>query len=140
MIKIKILSVGKTKDSWLEEALGDYFKRLRGQIDFDCIWVKSDEQLVQLAQKESSLICLDPSGKEMNSPEFAAFFEKEVEKEGARLTFVIGGAEGLPKNLREYHPLVSLSHLTFTHQIARLILVEQIYRAFTLLKGVPYHK
>ncbi|NGX57474.1 MAG: Ribosomal RNA large subunit methyltransferase H [Chlamydiae bacterium] len=140
MIKIKILSIGKTKESWLDTAMGEYFKRLKGQVEFECQWAKSDEQLIQLVEKESSVICLDPAGKEMDSPEFSTFFEKKVEEGGARLTFVIGGAEGLPRSLKDKFSLLSLSRLTFTHQLIRLVLVEQIYRAFTLMKGIPYHK
>lgn len=140
MIKIKILSVGKSKEPWLESALDEYAKRLTGQMDISFVWAKNDEQLVQLTEKEGYVICLDPTGKEFDSPNFSKFFQKEIEQSGARLSFVIGGAEGLPGSFKRRYPLISLSRLTFTHQLTRLVLVEQIYRAFTLIQGIPYHK
>lgn len=140
MIRIKLLSVGKTKEVWLEDAIQEYVKRLKAIIHLDFIWAKDDYQLIELAQKESILICLDPAGHEFSSEEFAAFIEQSWEKGGSRLTFVIGGAEGLPKELKNSHKLISLSRMTFTHQITRLVLVEQIYRATEILKGSQYHK
>jgi len=140
MIKVKIYSVGKTKELWLEQALEEYFKRLTGQMEISCLWAKNDEQLVQLVEKEGVVICLDPQGKQFNSVEFSKFLQKKIESSGARLTFVIGGADGLPPLFKEKYPLISLSRLTFTHQLTRLVLIEQIYRAFTLIQGIPYHK
>jgi len=140
MIKIKIFSVGKSKEPWLETALDEYAKRLTGQMGISFVWAKNDEQLIQFTEKEGQAICLDPAGKELDSVDFSKFFQKEIESSGARLTFVIGGAEGLPKRLKKQHPLISLSRLTFTHQLTRLVLIEQLYRAFTLIQGIPYHK
>lgn len=140
MIKIKILSVGKTREPWLELALEEYFKRLQKNVSFECVWVKDDRQLESSAAKESSIICLDPAGKQMTSEAFADFFSQEVEKGGSRLTFIIGGPEGLPETLKKNFPLISFSLLTFTHQLVRLILVEQIYRSTEILKGSKYHR
>lgn len=140
MIKIKILSVGKTKEKWLAAALPEYEKRLKGQIEFDYQWLKNEERLIAEATRDFKTIGLDPQGELMDSQKFASFFEKSAEGGGAKLTFVIGGAEGLPPVLRQNLPLVSLSSLTFTHQLTRLVLVEQIYRAFTLIRKIPYHK
>jgi 23S rRNA (pseudouridine1915-N3)-methyltransferase len=136
MIKIKILSVGKTREKWLETAIAEFEKRLTGQVEFECKWFKNDKRLAEEADKEPSVICLDPEGKEFDSPGFADF----IEGQGARMTFVIGGAEGLPQALRRSGPQLSLSKMTFTHQLSRLVLIEQIYRAYTLIKGIPYHK
>lgn len=140
MIKVKILSVGKTREPWLEEAIGEYFKRLQKTVTFECVWVKEDAQLQALANKDSLVICLDPAGKLMTSEAFADFFAQQVEAGGARLTFVIGGPDGLPESLRKNHPLISFSLLTFTHQLTRLILIEQIYRSMEILKGSKYHR
>jgi 23S rRNA (pseudouridine1915-N3)-methyltransferase len=141
MHKIKILSVGKTKEPWLEEALAEYLKRLQGMISIEFILAKNDEQLLNLASKESTLICLDPKGEAVTSEQFCDCLFNNLSKGGCRLAFVIGGPEGLPSCLRiGSYPLISFSHLTFTHQIARLILVEQIYRAVEISKGTKYHK
>ena len=140
MQKIRILSVGKVKELWLESALEEYVKRLKGILTIEFEWTKNNSQLLQLAEKEPSLICLDEKGTLMTSEQFAAFFQKNLEQGGARLTFVIGGPEGLPPSLKEHHLQISLSPMTFTHQIARLILIEQIYRATEINKGSNYHK
>lgn len=140
MIKVKILSVGKTRESWLEQALAEYFKRLQKCVSFECMWAKDDLQLQTLANKEALIVCLDPAGKLMSSEAFAEFFAQQVEVGGARLTFVIGGPDGLPQGLKQNHVLISFSPLTFTHQLTRLILVEQIYRSTEILKGSKYHR
>lgn len=134
MYKFKILTIGKTKETWLEEALEEYSKRLKSQAEISWMFAKDDEQLVQLASKEARKICLDASGKLMNSEEFSHYVLGYP-----RLCFIIGGADGLPEPLKKETSL-SLSRLTFTHQIVRLILIEQIYRALEIAKGSPYHK
>lgn len=139
MYKIKIFSVGKTKEEWLESALKEYLKRLKPIASFEFIFTKNDEQLVLQATKEETLICLDPQGRSVDSQEFANLCMGFLERGGSKLSFVIGGPEGLPQILRQ-RELISLSLLTFTHQICRLILVEQIYRAFEIEKGSKYHK
>jgi len=140
MLRLRILSVGKTKELWLEHGIEEYLKRLQNIASIDFIWAKNDEQLVTLALKESALICMDIGGKMMDSEAFSVFLHQHLQEGGSRLSFVIGGAEGLPPQLKKGYPLISLSPMTFTHQLARLILVEQIYRAFEIAKGSRYHK
>lgn len=140
MIRIKLLSVGKTKESWLEEAVADYVKRLSSQVEFDFLWVKDDQQLEQKVTQESHVILLDPQGISMTSEGFSQFLFKEIEKGNSRIAIVIGGPEGLSESLKKQFPLVSLSKMTFTHQITRLIILEQIYRAFEIARGSQYHK
>lgn len=140
MYRLRIYSIGKTKEPWLKEAIKEYFKRLQNIVAIEFVWAKSDEQLIALASKESFLICLDAQGKLMDSHQFSTFLIKQFENAGSRLAMVIGGAEGLPEPLKAQFPLISLSPMTFTHQIVRLILIEQIYRAFEIAKGSSYHK
>lgn len=140
MLKLKILSIGKTKEPWLEGALAEYTKRLKPFLSIEWVWAKEEAQLVTFIQKEPYVFCLDPEGTLLNSKQFASFIEEAWKKGGSRLALVIGGAEGLPKELKMNHRLISLSPLTFTHQITRLVLIEQIYRAMEIIKGSPYHK
>lgn len=140
MIKIKILSVGKTKESWLEAAIFEYLKRLQNVVHFEFALTKDTPHLAALAEKEPLLLGLDPEGKLLSSEQFTDLFLQNVLQGGSRLTFLIGGPEGLPTYLKQKIPLLSLSRLTFTHQITRLILVEQIYRAMEIQKGSKYHK
>lgn len=140
MINFKILIVGRPKEEWVESGIAEYCRRLQGTAKIDTLWLRDDEQLIRLLDKETNSWCLDPRGKTFTSESFAVAIQQKLEREGARMTFVIGGAEGLPEGIRKANPLISLSSLTFTHQFARLILVEQIYRALEILRGSPYHK
>lgn len=140
MLKLKILSIGKTKEKWLDEAFNEYSKRLKPVLQIDCLWAKDNAQLIDWTTKEPGCIALDPGGSLFTSEEFSKFIAQQWEKEGARLTVVIGGADGLPPEIKKRAQLISLSPLTFTHQITRLILIEQIYRAIEIQKGSRYHK
>ena len=142
-MKIKIFSVNKTKEEWLEQAIKEYLKRLATKVSFEFIFCKTDDQLINLCEKEKQLLsplaALDPMGKMLTSEDFSTFLIETI-NENKTFGFIIGGPLGLPKKIRESTPLISLSKMTFTHQIVRLILVEQIYRAFEIEKGSPYHK
>lgn len=140
MFKIKILSVGKTKECWLDQALNEYLKRLSSIATIEFAWAKNDIQLLQLVKKETRVICLDPQGKLMTSEQFSSFVYEKLVSGGTYLTFVIGGPEGLPLEIKQNSILISFSPLTFTHQIIRLLLLEQLYRAFEISKGSQYHK
>jgi len=141
MYKIKICSVGKHKEPWLQEVLDLYTARLKTQMSIEWALVKENAGLNELLLKEKAYICLDPQGKSYSSESFAHFIEQELQKRGSRLTFAIGGAEGFSKAIKEKaSALISLSPMTFTHQITRLILLEQLYRALEIRKGSSYHK
>jgi 23S rRNA (pseudouridine1915-N3)-methyltransferase len=140
MYHLRIISIGKTKEPWLDDACNEYIKRLSHRMSVDFIWLKTDQQLTSALAKENNVVCLDPVGKEMNSEKFAKFVEKSFEKGGTHLTIAIGGPEGLPSEVRATYPLISLSQLTMTHQIVRIVLMEQLYRAMEILAGSPYHK
>lgn len=140
MIHISVLTIGKTKERWLEEAITEYVERLHGVMTFSFHFLKHDEQLIDEAEKSKGVFCLDPRGVEWTSEEWTKHIEKKWVEAGSHLTFVIGGADGLPQLMREKYPLISFSKMTFTHQMTRLILVEQLYRAQEILRGSPYHK
>lgn len=136
MFKVKVLTIGRCKEKWLSEALSEYEKRLRGKLSIEWVLAKDNAQLTEWAIQES-YIALDPKGELLTSE---AWSEKMM-KLGLRLVFVIGGAEGLtPELLKKAQFKWSLSPLTFTHQITRLILTEQLYRATEIERGSQYHK
>ena len=139
MHKIKIISVGKTKESWLDEAMQEYIKRLKPLASFEFVWAKNDDQLVELAKKEPLTVCLDSKGTPLDSEGFATYLMQKLQEGGSRICLIIGGPEGLPADLKG-SAMISLSLLTMTHQIVRLVLLEQIYRAFEIAKGSKYHK
>jgi len=138
MFKVKVLTQGKLKEPWLISALEEYQKRLSSTLTIEWVLVNTDQELTKLALKEQTLIALDIPGKLMSSEEWSlALFSSW----GARPTFIIGGAEGLdPAVVKHAKVRVSLSPLTFTHQMVRLILVEQLYRAIQIEQGTQYHK
>lgn len=141
MYKIKVLTIGKCKDSWLDAAIADYARRLRSQLSIEWRLAKSDEQLDDLLSKEPHYVALDPQGKLFDSLVFANWLESTLVKTGGRLLFVIGGSDGLTEMAKKRaSELISLSPLTFTHQLTRLILFEQFYRALEIKRGSPYHK
>lgn len=140
MLKLKIISIGKTKEEWLNEAIQEYVKRLSPLLKIEFIWVKTDDQLREFLEKEASVICLDAEGKLFDSEAFAEFIHTKFIESKSRLTLAIGGAEGLPHDIKSQHLCISLSPMTMTHQIVRLVLIEQIYRAFEIAKGSKYHK
>lgn len=141
MFLIKILAVGRPKEPWIEEGIAEFARRLSGSCQLSCLWVADDTQLIRQVAKERLIVLLDPQGKQLTSEGFAPWMEALLVKGGSRLTFVVGGADGLPQELKNpSFETISLSTLTFTHQLARLVLAEQIYRAFEILRGSPYHR
>lgn len=141
MLRLKLLMVGKPKASWIDGGMTEYQKRLSPVLQIETLWLNDDGQLLQQVAKEERVLCLDPQGKQYSSETLAAFLAKQFELGGSRLTLVIGGADGLPHTMREgKYPLISLSSLTFTHPMCRLILAEQLYRCTEIWRGSPYHK
>lgn len=138
MFKVKILTQGKTKEPWLLQALQEYEKRLTGILTIEWVLVSSPQELTQKALKEPLLIALDLKGAMLSSEDWSqALFSSW----SARPTFVIGGADGLePAVLKHATKKISLSPLMLTHQMVRLIVVEQLYRAIQIEKGSQYHK
>ncbi len=141
MVTIRLLTIGKHKPSWLEEGVLEYTQRLTQSATLNWELCKNLKELTLRALKERSPIALDPKGRQLSSEAFAALLQTKIEEGGSRLTLIIGGDEGLSEAIKAHCPLaISLSQLTFTHQMSRLILLEQLYRTFEILKNSPYHK
>jgi len=158
-MKITILQVGKTKNSYFQEAEAEYLKRLSAFADVKIITLKEatasydqnestrsvakQKEAMDLQQhlpKDTFLIALDEHGKTMSSHEFATFLTKKRDFEGANITFMIGGPFGLAEQILKKAQLkLSFSPMTFTHEMIRTILLEQIYRGFTIMTGKKYH-
>ena len=151
-MKITLLWIGKTRDRRLKALIDEYIKRLAhygrisslelGDISKPSGNRKEQEArtLLDRVEKSEYLVLLDEKGKNLNSIELAEFIEKKMISSVKKITFVIAGAEGAAKSLKERANLIlSLSSMTFTHDMARLILAEQLYRAFTIIRGEKYH-
>ena len=147
-MKIKLVTVGKLKEKYLIQGINEYLKRLNSYAPEKL----SDAEMLQLKEKEGQRILgkindneyvfvLAINGKQLSSEEFS----KEIEQLGisgkSNLTFVIGGSLGLSDSvLQRSNQQISFGRLTYPHQLMRLVLVEQIYRGFRIMKGEPYHK
>ncbi len=155
-MKIKLLAIGKTDDKNLQILIDDYQKRLKHYIGFEFEIlpdIKNVKNLSQKQQKEKegelilkklkptdTLIVLDENGKEFSSVGFSGFLQKKMNSGIKQLVFVIGGPYGFSQEVyKKAQGKISFSKMTFSHQMFRLFVVEQIYRAFTILKNEPYH-
>lgn len=155
-MKTTLLVVGRTVKSHYITAINDYIQRTKRFISFDMEVIpelKNTKSLStdQQKEKEGELICktlqpgdfivlLDEHGKEMRSLEFADYMKHKMNTVNKRLVFIIGGPYGFSQKVYDAaHEKISMSKMTFSHQMIRLIFVEQIYRAMTILNGGPYH-
>jgi len=153
-MKIRIIVVGKNKDRYLDEGMAGYLKMLRGFADVEVVEVKESRTSktftvercvaeegdgILRAVGNEFLVVMDENGREMGSKEFAGFLGKRQDA-GDVVSFVIGGAFGLSKPVKERaNILISMSKMTFTHQMIRLFLLEQLYRGFAILNNKEYH-
>ncbi|MEB3331285.1 MAG: 23S rRNA (pseudouridine(1915)-N(3))-methyltransferase RlmH [Synechococcaceae cyanobacterium] len=139
--RIRILAVGRIRRRWVEEGLNLYRRRLPGleiREVKDATPEREAAALLALLEPHERLVALSEEGLLLGS---AALAQRLADQDGARLAFVIGGADGLSADLRQRASwLLSLSPLTFPHELARLLLLEQLYRARTILAGGPYHR
>lgn len=155
-MKISLLSVAKTDNNYLNEGVNEYIERLKHYVKFEFIEIQIPSKYRslnpdQLKEAEGKLILkhfegvdiiflLDEKGKSFTSMEFATWIQRQMNTGIRHLMFVIGGAFGFsPEVYKAAHGKLSLSSMTFSHQMIRLFFVEQLYRAFTILKNEPYH-
>ncbi|HUM04026.1 MAG TPA: 23S rRNA (pseudouridine(1915)-N(3))-methyltransferase RlmH [Terriglobales bacterium] len=143
-MKIKLAWIGKTKDSAIQALTGDYLERTSRYAEIEGVTVKDEEAILNLAGGERKgqrhkLILLDSRGKQLSSEELAQFLERE-QVQALPVLFAIGGPDGFSDEARRRAEFVfSLGRMTLPHELARVVILEQIYRAFTILKNHPYH-
>ena len=155
-MKITLLALGKTEEKYLQSGIDIYLKRLKHYIKLEVVEIPELKQTKGLSQeqqkaKEAELISkklnptdfvvlLDERGQELSSLQFADLLNKRMLASTQNLVFIIGGPYGFDNSIyQRVNEKLSLSKLTFSHQMVRLFFVEQVYRAFTILKGEPYH-
>jgi len=146
-VKLRLISFGRDRSGLFEPAVQEYAGRVRKLVPFDLVELKAAESpekeadlLRSKLQPRELLVVLDERGKNLSSPERAALLGRWRD-EGRDVAFAIGGDEGHAPSVREHATLVwSLSRAVLPHRLARVVVVEQLYRAFTILRGEPYHK
>ena len=138
-MKIRVAYVGRPRNRALNEAAVEYARRLGHFCDFGQRELR-ERDLVRVREKfpRAALVALDPAGRQMDSAAFARWLERLRDAGTRELVFLVGGADGLPPALRAECELLSLSTLTLPHELARVVLLEQIYRAFAALHNHPY--
>ena len=158
-MKIKIYCIGKIKEQYLKDGINEYLKRISPYSNIEIVEVNDskvkdnpNQSDIEKAKNEEGdrilkllkndyLIGLDMNKQEFKSEEFAVFLNKKLVEGGSNISFVIGGSYGLSDALKNRcNTSISLSKMTFLHQMTRLILLEQIYRAFKILNNETYHK
>ena len=155
-MKLKIICIGKSKRGYLSHGIKDYLTRLKHYTSMEWIELqpapkpKVSQCEVRVEQESERIrkhihasavtVALSEGGKEFSSLDFAGWLERQMIEGKQEIVFIIGGDQGLsPSILSDAQLCLSLSRMTLTHQMARLILLEQIYRAFTIIRGEPYH-
>lgn len=155
-MKISIISTGGTQEPYLREGIALYEKRIRYYMSLEMIYLKEPRHMktqTETMQKESEgkillatldridqPVLLDRAGIHLDSVEFSKFIQRAMNKGTRNLGFIIGGSYGFSGEVYKAVPeSLSLSRMTFSHQLVRLIFLEQLYRAFTIIKGEPYH-
>jgi len=155
-MNIEIYSIGKIKLPFIKEGEKEYLKRIDRSLKVDLIEIDCDKYSVlpetQMKEREAQaflgrvdkdayLVVLDGRGRKLSSEEFAGLLDRQLQSGRKSMCFAIGGASGWDAKVCKRADLVlSLSDMTFSHQLTRLVLVEQIYRAYTIVRGIPYHK
>ena len=155
-MKITLLTVGKTDKDWVKKGLDIYVSRLKHYISFNIIEIpelknvsalttaqikqKEGELILKNVRSADELILLDERGSMLSSVEMAKKLQDKITYSGRDIVFVIGGAYGFSDDVYDRaDSKISLSKMTFSHQMVRVIFVEQLYRSFTIIKGEPYH-
>lgn len=155
-MKITLLTMGQTEKNWVKDGLDIYTSRLSHYVQFSIkeipelknasalsseqIKAREGELIMKSIKNTDEVILLDEHGKEYSSMEWASEIEKKIANGSRDLVFVTGGPYGFSRQVYERsNGKVSLSRMTFSHQMVRVIFTEQLYRAFTIIKGQPYH-
>ena len=155
-MKIVLLTIGKTSEKYLIEGIAQYQKRLKHYTQFEILEIpnlknaknfsnaeiikKEGELILKQLQNSDHLVLLDDKGKDFTSPKYAQKLQQWMLSGKKRVVFVVGGAYGFSEQVyKRGNEKISLSKMTFSHQMVRLFFVEQLYRAFTILNNEPYH-
>jgi 23S rRNA (pseudouridine1915-N3)-methyltransferase len=144
-VKLTIAWIGKTKNSAIQSLSNEYLERLRQFAEAEGVALKDEAALLKLCghlgkSTRRRLVLLDSRGKQLSSEELAGFLREQQDRNPAPLVFAIGPADGFREELlRKADFVLSIGKMTLAHELARVVLLEQVYRAFTILKRHPYH-
>ena len=157
MIKVKLTTVGKLHDKHAKEWVEHYQKLIKQHCDLEIKFIKEEkldkgkneaevlrregERIIDVVKTGDYLVILDRFGKKLKSKHFAKFMDEYCSRSNVTLHFVIGGTIGISDQIQKFADMrLSLSDMTFSHQMAVVVFIEQLYRAISIIKGLPYHK
>jgi len=141
MLKIRVIAVGKIKSGPIRELVEDYASRIKHYQQIECVAVKDEQSTIKALGPDDILIACDAKGEQKTSEQVASLLETYQKRNIKNLIFFIGGPEGINAELKQKaDKLLSFSKMTFPHELAQAILLEQIYRACTIIRGERYHK
>jgi 23S rRNA (pseudouridine1915-N3)-methyltransferase len=144
-VKLKVVWIGKTKNPAIQALTDDYLKRIRRYLDAEGTSLPDEPSLLKLREKSGTrpahvIVLLDARGRQLTSEEFSEFLKNHQDRNPQPLVLAIGPADGFSDAARKAAAAtISLGKMTLAHELARIVLLEQVYRAFTILKGHPYH-
>jgi 23S rRNA (pseudouridine1915-N3)-methyltransferase len=144
-VKLKVAWIGKTKEPAIQSLTDEYLKRLSRYAEVEGLTLKEEAAVLRLGARDArparhTLVLLDSRGKQFSSEELAKFLGDYRERTPLPLLFAVGPADGFSEPARQAATLIlSLGKMTLAHELARVVLLEQLYRAFTILSGHPYH-
>jgi len=144
-VKLTIAWIGKTKNPAVQSLTDEYIKRLRQYADVDGVSLKDEAALLKLCGRDGRtvrrrMVLLDSRGKPLSSEDLAQFVREHQDRNPLPMVFAVGAADGFTATtLGQADFTISLGKMTLAHELARVVLLEQVYRAFTILKGHPYH-
>jgi 23S rRNA (pseudouridine1915-N3)-methyltransferase len=144
-VKLRVTWIGKTKEPAIQSLTADYLKRLSRYAPTESLELPNEAALLKQLDKTTSrpaqtLVLLDSRGKQLSSEQFAEFLRQHQERGTQSLLFAVGGPDGFSDTARAAASFqLSLAKMTLPHELARVVLLEQLYRGFTILKGHPYH-
>jgi 23S rRNA (pseudouridine1915-N3)-methyltransferase len=152
-VKIKIAWIGKTKEPAIQSLTDEYLKRISRYAPVDGLTLRDEAALLQMCGRsgpakgsktesagKSTLVLMDSRGKQFSSEDLARFLGDHQDRNPLPLVFAVGPADGFSEAARDAaQHMISLGRMTLAHELARVVLLEQVYRAFTILKGHPYH-
>jgi 23S rRNA (pseudouridine1915-N3)-methyltransferase len=144
-MRVRVAWIGKTKEPAIQSLSADYLKRLSRYVPTESIELPNEAALLKQLEKAGSrrvqtLVLLDSRGKQMSSEQLAEFLQQHQDRGTQSLLFAVGGADGFSDKARAASSFqLSLGKMTLPHELARVVLLEQLYRGFTILKGHPYH-
>jgi 23S rRNA (pseudouridine1915-N3)-methyltransferase len=152
-VKIKIAWIGKTKEPAIQALTDEYLKRISRYVPVEGLALRDEAAILELCGRatagkpgkaknagKSTLVLMDSRGKQFSSEEFASFLGEYQDRNPLPLVFAVGPADGFSETARHAaQHTISLGRITLAHELARVVLLEQVYRAFTILKGHPYH-